>query len=520
MSKLTDVLDFMAALHKSEKRYVSMRLKQDKEQQKKKTHLDLFELLNPLLKDTDKDKAQIYQVAESLKQKKKWAHLFATVNVIKLHDFLLDCLRQFNADKPLFRIEGMIQDIRILQQKGLFQQALGVIKKVKKELTERYENELKTFEVLQLERRIFLAMRQPDYEALAALQKASRIQWEKVRVILETTDDYENILYRIRRLHFQTDFSLSTINSRLQDDMEVVADLPFEANLQALATLSHYYIYVDSDPDRAIAYIQKLLEQFENHKYRKNRYPENYVQSLILFFNRSVQADRIKAFAPTIQKIRAILSDNTDLFPNAVASRNQIELSTGTVIQYRLMAILANYYNYNWSAADAPDTMDQMALLLRRKPNIPAALLETLYFNIASYNVLTSNLERARLFLDHIFATYPKRGGSDKENWPFEAEILEGVLLFEQSRKQADKEQAEQKLAYLLGIISQQKKEVVKRMARSFISRLNLLLFEADNQLALNTFKSMLKSLDRKEAARHGFITFRLWVDKKIAELS
>jgi hypothetical protein len=133
---------------------------------------------------------------------------------------------------------------------------------------------------------------------------------------------------------------------------------------------------------------------------------------------------------------------------------------------------------------------------------------------------LASNLERARLFLDHIFASYPKRGGEADELRPFEAEILEGVLLYEQSRKQADKEQAEQKLAYLLGMISQQKKEIVKRMARSFISRLNLLLFETDNQLTLNTFKSMLKSLDRKEAARYGFITFRLWVDKKIAELS
>ena len=520
MSKLTDVLDFMATLHKSEKRYVSMRLKQDKEQQKKKTHIDLFELLNPLLKDSDKDKAEIYQAAEELKQKKKSALLFTTVNVIKLHDFLLDCLRQFNADKPLFKLEGMIQDIRILQQKGLFEQALGVVKKVKKELAERYENELKAFEVLQLERRIILAMRQADYKVLAALQEASRIQWQKVSLILATTDDFENILYRIRRLHFLENFALSAVNSKLQEDMEGVVDLPFEANLQALATLSHYYIYVESDPDRAISYIQKLLEQFENHKYRKNRYPENYVQTLILFFNRSVQADRIKAFAPTIQKIRTILSDNTDLFPNASTGPNQIELSTGTVIQYRLMAILANYYNYNWFAADAPDAMEQIALLLRRKPNIPAALLETLYFNIASYNVLAYQFERARLFLDHIFISYPKRGGKADEYRPFEAEVLEGVLLFEQSRKQSDKEGVEQKLAYLLAIISQQKKESVKRMARSFISRLNLLLFETDDQIVLNTFKSMLKGLDRKEAAQHGFITFRLWVDKKIAELT
>lgn len=520
MSKLTDVLDFMAALHKSEKRYISVRLKQDKEQQKKKTHIDLFELLSPLLKDSDKDKAEIYQTADLLKQKKKWALLFTTVNVIKLHDFLLDCLRQFNADKPLFKIEGMIQDIRILQQKGLFEQALGVVKKVKKELAERYENELKTFEVLQLQRRIFLAMRQPDYQALAELQEASRMQWQKVKTILETTDDYENILYRIRRLHFLNEFPLSAVNSRLQEDMEAVQDLPFEANLQALATLSHYYIYVESDPDRAIAYIMKLLELFENHKYRKNRYPETYVQTLILFFNRSVQADRIKAFAPTIQKIRTILSENTDLFPNAAGGRNQIELSTGTVIQYRLMAILANYYNYNWSATEATDAMDQMALLLRRKPNIPIALLETLYFNIASYSVLASNLERARLFLDHIFASYPKRGGGADELRPFEAEILEGVLLFEQSRRQASKELAEQKLAHLLAIVSEQKREVVKRMARNFISRLNLLLFEIDDQVILDTFKSMLKGLDRKEAAGYGFITFRLWVDKKIAELT
>lgn len=519
MSKLTDVIDFMGTLTKSEKRYVTlMKIKEEKDGQKNNAYLDLFDVLTPLLKDGEKTQAQLHQEVESLKDKKRKPTLFATTNVLKLHDFLMNCLQQFNADKPDFKLEAAIQHIRILHQKGLYEQALNLIKKIKKEVFERYENEWKAFEIIKEERRIWLSMRDPNYKALARRQQASRIQLQKITSILDTTDDYENILFRIRGHHFLDAFSLSATGQQLKASANVEPDLPFEAKLQGLATLSHYYIYVELDVEKAMAYIQALIEQFEDHKYRKNRYPENYVQTLILFFNRSVQADQVKAFAPIIEKIKGILSENSELFPAAKTDRNQIDLSKGALVQYRLLGIMLHYYNYHWNAPDAAVTIDQAVLLLKRKPNIPDALLITLYFNLASYFVLAGQYEDAQVFLANIFNYYDQKGIQLRKDAIFEADILAAVLLFEQRQTATQKEALEQKLGLLLTNISLQEQEAIKSMARHFISRLNLLIFEKNRAVQLQTFESMLTVLPRKEAAQHGFIVFRLWVEKKVAQ--
>ncbi len=519
MSKLTDVLDLMSALTKSEKRYLTLELKEDKAPTKRKSHISLYEILSPLVKDVEKDRAMIYQEAEDLKKRKPYAHLFTTVNVVRLHDFLLDTLRQFNADRPEFRLERMIQDVRLLRQKGLYQQAIGVIKKAKKELSQRYENEFKAFELRNLERRLYLAMRQRDFEPLAEMQKEAKANWERIRTILEVTEDYEKMLYRVRGHEFLEAFPLSPANEILQSQKDIVAQRPFEANLVSLTTLSHYYTYVEKDTDEAIAYIQHLLALFEDHRYRKNRYPENYVQVLLLLFNRALMADRIKAFAPIIQKIKDILASNTELFPETKPSSNQIELSTGSLIQYRLLALMAQYYNYQWAAPEAEATMQPIINTLQRKPNVPAKLLETLYFNVGAYCLLADQPRAVRFFVDQSLSIYQQRGNGQRAGIPIQLRLLDTLADFELIGKEADRSQLEKKIAILLSEVGQERNEEWKRMARNFISRLALLSVEEDRSILLDTYRSLRKVLERKQAARNGFIVFHLWVEKKIAAL-
>lgn len=519
MSKLTDVIDLMSALTKSEKRYLTLELKEDKAPAKRKSHISLYVLLAPLLKDGDKDRSIIYQEAENLKERKLYAHLFTTVNVVRLHDFLLEMLRQFNSDRPEFRLERMIQDVRLLRQKGLSQQAAGVIKKAKKELSQRYENEFKAFELLSLERRLYLNDRRKDFEPLAEMQAEAKASWERIRTILEATDDYEKMLYRVRGDGFTEDFPLSPSNEELKTNKALVELRPFEANLVSLATLSHYYTYVEKDPDQAIAYIQDLLRLFEDHRYRKNRYPENYVQVLLLFFNRALMADRIKAFAPIIQKIKDILANNTELFPETKPSSQQIELSTGSVIQYRLLALMAQYYNYQWADLDAETTMDPIIKTLQRKPNVPAKLLDTLYFNVGAYCLLANKEAELRFFVDQGLHAYQQRPSGDPEKVPIQLRILDTLADLEMIRSEADRAKLEQKIGNLLGAVGKEGREELKRMARNFISRLPLLLLEKDKAILLDTYKSMRKALERKQAARNSFIIFHLWVEKKIKAL-
>lgn len=519
MSKLTDVLDLMSALTKSEKRYLTLELKEDKAPAKRKSHISLYELLVPLLKDGDKDRSIIYQEAEHLKDQKTYAHLFTTVNVVRLHDFLLEMLRQFNSDRPEFRLERMIQDVRLLRQKGLSQQAAGVIKKAKKELSQRYENEFKAFELLSLERRLYLNDRRKDFEPLAEMQTEAKASWERIRTILEATDDYERMLYRVRGQGFLEDFPLSPSNEELKNNKVLAEERPFEANLVSLATLSHYYTYVEKDPDQAIAYIQDLLTLFEDHRYRKNRYPENYVQVLLLFFNRALMADRIKAFAPIIQKIKDILANNTELFPESKPSSNQIELSTGSIIQYRLLALLAQYYNYQWADPEAETTMDPIIQTLQRKPNVPAKLLDTLYFNVGAYCLLANKVVALRFFVDQGLQAYQQRTNGKFEQVPIQLRILDTLADVEMISNEVDRAKLEQKIGNLLGTVGQERNEELKRMARNFISRLPLLLWENDPSILLGTYKSMRKVLKRKQAARNGFILFHLWMEKKIKAL-
>ncbi|NRB46989.1 MAG: hypothetical protein HRU41_04910 [Saprospiraceae bacterium] len=519
MSKLTDVLDLMSALTKSEKRYLTLELKEDKAPAKRKSHISLYVLLAPLLKDGDKDRDLIYQEADNLKEQKNYAHLFTTVNVVRLHDYLLEMLRQFNSDRPEFRLERMIQDVRLLRQKGLSQQAAGVIKKAKKELSQRYENEFKAFELLNLERRLYLGMRQKDFEPLADMQSEAKASWERVRTILEATDDYEKMLYRVRGHEFLEDFPLSPSNEELKINKAAAEQRPFEANLVALATLSHYYTYVEKDPDQAIAYIQDLLRLFEGHRYRKNRYPENYVQVLLLFFNRALMADRIKVFAPIIQKIKDILANNTELFPEAKPSSNQIELSTGSVIQYRLLALMAQYYNYQWADPEAETTMDPIIKTLQRKPNVPAKLLDTLYFNVGAYCLLANKNAALRFFIDQGLQAYQQRPNGGLDKVPIQLRILDVLADLEISRTETDRARLEQKIGDLLGAVGKESREELKGISRNFISRLPLLLLEKDNSTLLDTYKSIRKTLERKQAARNGFIVFHLWVEKKIQAL-
>lgn len=519
MSKLTDVLDLMSALTKSEKRYLTLELKEDKAPTKRKSHISLYELLAPLLKDVEKDRALIYQEAEDLKKRKPYANLFTTVNVVRLHDFLLDTLRQFNADRPEFRLERMIQDVRLLRQKGLYQQAVGVIKKAKKELSQRYENEFKAFELQNLERRLYLTMRHKDFEPLAEMQAETKASWERIQTILAVTDDYEKMLYRVRGHEFIEEFSLSAANEALKSQKDIVEQRPFEANLVSLTTLSHYYTYVERDPDQAIAYIQELLALFEDHRYRKNRYPENYVQVLLLFFNRALMADRIKAFAPIIQKIKDILANNTELFPETKPSSNQIELSTGSLIQYRLLALMAQYYNYQWEDPEAEATMGPIINTLQRKPNVPSKLLETLYFNVGAYCLLADQPKVVRYFVEQSMSIYQQRGNGQEPNVPIQLRLLDALADFELIGKEVARTQLEKKIANLLAAVGQERNEEWKRMARNFISRLALLSVEEDNGILLDTYRSLRKVLERKQAARNGFIVFHLWVEKKITAL-
>lgn len=509
----------MSALTKSEKRYLTLELKEDKALAKKKKHIVLYELLSPLVKEGEKDRNLIYQEAEEYKQKKQLAHLFTTVNVVRLNDFLLDILRQFNADRPEFRLERMIQDIRMLRQKGLNQQAVGVIKKAKKELSQRFENEFKAFELLNLERRLYLSMREKDFKPLAKLQLEAKESWQKIQTIINVTADYEKMLYRVRGLEFLDDFELSTDNEDLRNDNHLLAQRPFEANLVSLTTLSHYYTYVERDTTKAIAYIQALLDLFEDHRYRKNRYPENYVQVLMLFFNRALMADQMKAFAPIIQKIKDILASNTELFPETKPASNQIELSTGSLIQYRLLALMAQYYNYRWADEGAEATMEPIIGSLQRKPNVPANLLNTLYFNVGAYCLLASNFEAGRFFADQLLMAYQQRSNGTKATIPIQVAILDAVVDFESCGTEIEREQLEQKVGKLLSAVGQERREELKRMARNFISRLPILLYERDAQTLLNTYKSIRKVVERKQAARNGFIVFHLWVEKKIGAL-
>lgn len=518
MSKLTDVLDLMSTLTKSEKRYLTLELKEDQASAKKKPHITLYGLLFPLLKEGETDRELIYQAAEQLKQKKLYARLFTTVNVVRLHDFLLDVLRQFNADRPDFKLERMIQNVRLLRQKGLLQQAAGVVKKAKKELSQRYENEFKAFELQYVERRLYLAMRESAFEPLAKLQAENQQSAERMQLILEVTQDYERMLYRIRKLKFTDHYELTPANQAILTDPTVIEQRPFEANLLSLTTLSNYYTYVDKDTDKALAFIQRLLQLFEAHRYRKNRYPENYVQVLILFFNRALMADRIKAFAPTIQKIRDILANNTDLFPEAQQTSNHIELSTGSLVQYRLLALMAQYYNYRWADPEAASIMGPIIDLLQRKPNVPFNLLNTLYFNVGAYCLLVDNLSAVRFFIDQLLLIHQQHGSQQEDLIPIQVRILDTIADLEGCQTEAERELVEQKIGYLLTAVGQEQQKVLKRMSRNFISRLPLLLLEKDQVTLLNTYRSMRKALERKQAASIGFIVFHLWVEKKIAK--
>ena len=437
MSKLKDVLEIMDRLTKSEKRYVTLILK---EKNSDESHLKLYHLLATFNKGMNNLEEKELQLKRK-KEKEGLQKLFSTQNLVKIHHFLLASLRQYNADKPLFSIEEQIQNIRILLQKRCLEQALKLIARTRKEIAERFEEPLKELELILLERRIMRMLQLKSLTKVKKLRQSSNDILEEIKEILAVYSDDEALHQRDLYDHHILESELSETLKKLINDLNYADHMPFKAAVIGLSSLSDYYSYTRKEPDKAIEAAQKLVELYQQNPWRMTYAPENYLTALIKFFNKLYLNNRVPDFGPTLERIKTVLRQNKN--DSSVGfTPSQLDFSPRSATYYNLLNLIIIYYMHNLKDPKAPSSITEVGKVMSRKPNIKDNLLLTIYFNLTTYHLLADQLDLAQNYLNEILNYSGRTAPSIK----FRAEILKILMDFETSSTKKKKTNSEQKL--------------------------------------------------------------------------
>ena len=323
MSKIAEAIKMLHVLNKSEKRYITLginRMKKHKEIPE--NAIELFSQLN---------NSDVFKLIEKRRHKerisynqfvKEWASnniedkLLKTTNVLKLLQIIVDLLIQYNSENGEYKLEKIIQEIRIYKDKGLHEEALKMIVKAKEEIIEKQTNYFKGQEIIFLERQIWRAIGSEEYETkIPPLQEENIEQTDRARNFLNAITEQEKLMYFTRQKKYSEykDFKLSKDSLLVFENIHKLKEYSFHTQTTILYNLILYYQYIirHQDPqaaiEKAFEYRKQIYLLFDNNEDKKRIYAKEYKITLALYLNGFITKNNLQEASHLIEAVETIL---------------------------------------------------------------------------------------------------------------------------------------------------------------------------------------------------------------------
>ncbi len=535
---IDDTIELMRTLTKSEKRSISIAISRtSKSEEPSEQHFQLYFLLTAIIKDaenpkkTEADSKNNFStilkshISEAKSQQPK---LFTSLNISRLLDFILDVLRAVNADKPEFKLDNYIQNIQLLQRKGLTQQALRLIQKAKKEAQEeeKFMSELKILQFLLLERKTIITGRERwELATLRALEEACYEKYRRIALVLEMMKDQETMVnYGIRgKVPDHVIEEVSPLFKRLLESPEAARELPLHVGLGMIHFIIVYLkrdrVKYPEDFRKIPRYAAVIPEILEEKKSLKASNPEQFKKALLALANICIEVGDLRLFADYLDEIKKAIGIQP-------AARIEDEIDQITIDgfsskdYFNLLYVFISYYV---GVRDYPTALKIVRRIEEPLETHPPALnhVMALYSLIASVYFLSLRYDTARLFVAKLLDS--KISSSKiRADILLQTEVLEVLLLFESTPHREQQALIHEKIGRLIAKLTtldiRQNQAYLIQDAQALLATL---LASFTNTEAQNR-EDFIRLRDKLTRNKGDFITdvLPLWAIQKATDLS
>lgn len=310
-----------------------------------------------------------------------------------LYRLILKSLNAYNAQASArHKIYNQLHSAETLTQKGLYKQALGIVRKAKKTAS---ENELFRQELVLSELEEELLLKELDYSGAFALLEADGKVLDKVdnlRAMTQlTTRGYEENLSRgvVRSESELAGFNDLIATPLLADSKEA---LSHRARLHQISVSLTYHM-VSGNHSEVLKRAKQILKQYEKHPHLIDYTPVGYVSSNFILGAAQRDTNKYKDGLATAEKLGRIQS-------NKAVQQSSKAMASAFFYQH-ILALQIHLKTKKYEAA-TPIAVNALKELPKHFSFIGKPQLYDLYFQFCKLYFFTGKLKQALHFTNEI----------------------------------------------------------------------------------------------------------------------
>ncbi len=246
-----------------------------------------------------------------------------------LYQLILKSLRGYHADRrALFQVYGLLQDIHILMEKNLMDQAAKRLRKAKK-LAGKYFFNLPYLELLLLDRQLIRSYQTRQAEEYIARNHQESRDWlEQLIGLFDMLNFYDETFLAIRN-RMQLEDPEGTISQLLKEHSSKIKinHFSFETKMSYHLTWTNYYLVVKGEMEHAQIHMKNILDLFEDNPHLINEYDIRYINVVHNYLNILYLQKEFDPFPHYLAKLAAIKPRSEKLRIKLFETRYSLRLS-------------------------------------------------------------------------------------------------------------------------------------------------------------------------------------------------
>ncbi len=488
-----ELFSLIQSMSKSEKRYFKMEAKRSGEK-RSSNYLKLFDALN------DMDEYDEAHLRHKFRKEKFIDHLPSEKRY--LYQAILKSLRHYRSEKSAnAQIKEMILDAGYLRERGLYSQALKMLKKARKQ-ADHYQDALALLEINLIERVITLHLKEKRYdEQLGALKEEKQGLIDQLREEFHYLDSMDDSMIKVIQTFKVKDTASKELLKLKVQELE-------QRDTSSMSSYTLYYYYsllifyheLLGQAKKTIGYCHLLVEWWDERPQIKEENFTSYRIAMSNLINSYYSNKQFNEVLPLIEKLER------------EEPKNFHEQS----ILFQKVSITKLLYYMNVGDIEGGQQLIEhiQAEMDKYQSNKSSSL--SLMGNIAIYYFSTEQYHHCLTWLSKIINETPKVYRHDIQ---FLSRLLNIICHFEIG---SDSEILESLLRATYRFSSQETSKRKKKSERGFeleiVSRMKKLLNSPDyeRKKVLEELQSYLKEITPGTKAIPGADELLLWVNSKI----
>jgi len=298
------------SLSKNEKRYFKV-FAQKNDNDETKTQFNYVMLFDAIdgQKSFDDDKLKVM-----VKSKLKITHLPVLKN--QLFELILKSLTEYHRKKSIdFKINDMIGFVKLLQQKGLFKQAVKYLTKAF-DIATQHEKMTRMLEILEIEKEMIVDMRMGDIKhGLDKIMDQEKLIVEK----LSNKSMFMSLFFESQKVlknekYIRSDDKMGVLKKLLQNDlMKDSSSAKTLYSLNSFYELHSIYLWIINETEDAYKTKRKQVSIWEQNEWMINEYKKNYIILIPDFLYIAYHAGKLKELPIYINILKNVETYDVEL---------------------------------------------------------------------------------------------------------------------------------------------------------------------------------------------------------------